>query len=177
MSQSATLYRLTKQNFHKIEKLEAKHVNPSEVADGNLTFQGSFMGLEFILSKGITKDYVELISEIFNPIHFIGPTDTNIFNLDSEEEFWDTESAAGYLTATKVKKLSALLNTIEESSISDNFDAAELNENQIYPGCWHDGEGTKFAFSRGQILLDFQSLRNFFRNAAESDNYLLSYVG
>ena len=178
MNQSATLYRITKENFQVIEKMEPRHIKPAELTDGNVTFSGSFMGLEFILTKGLDEDGRELIGEIFNPIHYIGPTDTNIFNLDSDEEqLWESENAAGYLSPIKVKKIHALLSNIQESQVAENFDADELNANQIYPSCWHNNEDADLAFNRRQILEDFVSLQNFFRSATESNYYVLSYLG
>jgi hypothetical protein len=179
MSQSATLYRITKENFHKIEKREARHVIPSEITEGDVTFQGTFMGLEAILSKCVKDFDRELIFEIFNPSQYIGPTDSNIFNLDSDEDeqFSEIESAVGYLPPSRVKKISSLLNNIEESLVSNNYNSEELNADGIYPGCWQDDDEAGNVFNKRQILEDFALLKGVFQAAFQQENYILSYVG
>lgn len=179
MSQSATLYRISTKQFRMIEKMEAKYIKPSEFADGYVSFQGSFMGLEFILSMGLDQQGRELIVEIFNPTHYIGPTDTNIFNLDSDEEeqFWEMENAVGYLKPNKVKTINEILNNIHEEEITNNYNAEELNANGIYPCSWHEDDSIGKAFNRRQVLDDFKHLSSFIQAATIEDNYVLSYVG
>ena len=179
MSQSATLYRITAERFRMIEKMEARHIKPSELAESYVTFMGSFMGLEATVSKALPDADRELIGEIFNPMHYIGPNDTNIFNLDSDEEeqFWEMESAAGYLAPNKVKKVAALLSNISESGVAENYNADELNADGIYPSCWHNDDASDKALNKRQILEDFRMLNDFFQTAAKEDNYVLSYVG
>ena len=178
MSQSATLYRITLEHFRMIEKMDAKYVKPSELTDAYVTFLGSFMGLEFLLSKGLDKDSQELIAEIFNPVHYIGPTDTNIFGMENdEEEFWEQADSAGYLSIKKVKRINALLSSINESKVAEHYNADELNENMIYPLCWHNDDAADKAFNKRQIMEDFHTLQKFFQASAENENYVLSYVG
>ena len=67
MSQSATLYSISAESFALIEKANGKKVQPAEYATRSVTFQGTFMGLEFILLKDQDKSSTSLIEEIFNP--------------------------------------------------------------------------------------------------------------
>lgn len=179
MSQSATLYRITTERFRMIEKMEPRQIKPAELADSYVTFMGSFMGLEATISKASPGADPELVGEIFNPIHYIGPTDSNIFSLDSDEEeqFWEMESAVGYLAPNKVKKVAALLRDISEDQVAENYNADELNADGIYPSCWHNEDGPDKPFNKRQIRGDFRLLSDFFQTAANDDNYVLSYVG
>ncbi|RYF80317.1 MAG: DUF1877 family protein, partial [Chitinophagaceae bacterium] len=56
------------------------------------------------------------------------------------------------------------------------YNAAELNEDQVYPGCWQADDAPEVAFNKRQIVEDFLRLQAFFREAAENENYVLSYV-
>ncbi|RYZ25256.1 MAG: DUF1877 family protein [Chitinophagaceae bacterium] len=177
MSQSATLYRITTEQFHLIERMETRHVKPTELTDAYVTFHGTFMGLEAVLSKGLDRDSQELLVEIFNPVHYIGPADSNVFPSEEEEEYWEQDESVGYLPVKKVKKVDAMLRSIDPDAVANNYNAAELNEDQVYPGSWENGNTTDVAFNTRRLLEDFRSLQNFFRDAAENENYVLSYVG
>jgi len=177
MSQSATLYRITTEQFYLIERMETRHVKPTELSDAYVTFQGSFMGLEAVLAKNLDRDSQELLVEIFNPVHYIGPADSNVFPSEEEEEYWEQDESVGYLPVKKVKKVAAVLRSINPDAVATNYNAAELNEDQVYPGCWQADDAPEATFNKRQIVEDFLRLQAFFREAAENENYVLSYVG
>lgn len=68
MSQSSTLYRISRDSFNQLINLDINEdPNIGAMAKDYSVFQGSFMGFEYILSKGRSSATVELVNEIFNP--------------------------------------------------------------------------------------------------------------
>lgn len=179
MSQSATLYSISAESFALIEKANGKKVQPAEYATRSVTFQGTFMGLEFILLKDQDKSSTSLIEEIFNPKKTLGQKDTTRLNFSrlSEDEVEDLYDFIYYLPADKVGKITAILNKITDQQVGDNYNAEELNANEIYPGCWQNDNSENQAFNKGNIKEDFRELKDFFNQAMWDKHYVLCYVG
>lgn len=179
MSQSATLYPISQESFAIIEKAKGKNVRPFDYTSEYETFQGTFMGLEFVLSKDRDKATISLIEEIFNPKKTVGQADTN--NLDfsklSQDELESLTDFISYLSPEKVEKINNILTKISEQEVADKYNSEELNTNEIYPWCWHDDESEDQAFNKKHLLQDFKLLKDFFNKAASNKNYILCFVG
>jgi len=79
MSQSATLYRITKEDFDKIVE-QQDNLDSVDTKAIYETFAGTHEGLKFVLSK-FGND--ELIEQIFYPKTFIG-NEVDYNNMDDE---------------------------------------------------------------------------------------------
>jgi hypothetical protein len=66
MSQSATLYRISNDTFRQLEASVDRPQFEISSAKNYTTFQGSFMGLEYILSKGQDIPTTKIINEILD---------------------------------------------------------------------------------------------------------------
>jgi len=71
MGQSATLYRVSDHRFRQIEKSDKEHQVDFH-SEPDAMFQGSFMGLEYILLKGQDASTTELISQTIHDLVAIG---------------------------------------------------------------------------------------------------------
>jgi hypothetical protein len=177
MSQSATLYRVSHDTFEQLEKsAHEKRFNISS-AKNYTTFQGSFMGLEFILSKGQDASATDLIKEIFNPKQSIGGQDFASLTPEEQFEYYENGMPISYLDTTIISKLSDLLDKISEQEIHLKYNANELNDNGIYPGIWHDDNSHDRAYNERQILEDYKELKNIIKQAAGENDYILVFVG
>jgi hypothetical protein len=87
MSQSATLYRISNDTFRQLETSAGRPQFEISSAKNYTTFQGSFMGLEYILSKGQDIPTTEIINEIFNPTQSLGRQDIERLSLEEQMEF------------------------------------------------------------------------------------------
>eukprot|EP01035_Chromulina_nebulosa_P059991 gene59991-82069_t len=71
MGQSASLYRIDKNDFAKI----VENHNDFElftITKGYEVFEKTFEGLQFVLSKIVDQANVELVQQIFYPKTFVG---------------------------------------------------------------------------------------------------------
>ncbi|MCU7548298.1 YfbM family protein [Chitinophagaceae bacterium LB-8] len=179
MSQSATLYRVTSDKFKEIEKVNGKKVNPEKLSEEYSTYAGSFMALEFILSKGKDENACKLVVEIFNPGNSLGAEGMSSVNFDNvdEQALWNMIDSVSYITPERVKEINELLNSENQAKVASNYNSKELNDNGIYPWCWHDDNGDNEVFNQRHLLEDFAELKVFFSRAAADNNYVLSYVG
>lgn len=179
MSQSATLYRITQDKFKEVEMANGKKINPMRLSEEHSTYQSSFMALEFILSKEKDESTAKLISEIFDPVGCIGCEDMRNVNFEniSEEQLWRMLDHVSFLLPEQVCQINNVLNTITDEQVDRSYNSQELNENGIYPSCWHDDNSENMGLNKRQVLEDFRELRTFFQRATESKNYILTYVG
>jgi hypothetical protein len=72
MSQSTTLYRVSQEYFKQLESSGLNRKFRIDSAKSFSIFQGSEMGIEFILMKANNEIEKELIKEIFNPQKELG---------------------------------------------------------------------------------------------------------
>lgn len=179
MSQSAVLYRISVASFKKLERSEQKCVfDIPSIAKSNTIFQGSFMALEFILSKGRhDTETIKLIREIFNPTKHI--CDKELSNLSPEEyfELFESGEFISYLDLLTVSKISSILESYSKQDLQLKYDAKELNENCIYPQIWHNDNSPGYVYNLRHILDDFNELKTIFKQAAMEHDYILVFVG
>jgi hypothetical protein len=179
MSQSATLFRITPEKFDLVKKTNGKKVDPGKLSEESSTYHGSFMALEFILLKGKDESTSRLIKEIFNPQNCIGCEDMSRVNLDTitEEELQHRIDSVLFITPENVKEINDILRSVTEYEIDRNYNWRELNQNDIYPWCWHDDNSADQAFNKRHILGDYKELKIFFQRAVNCNNYIMTYVG
>jgi Domain of unknown function (DUF1877) len=179
MGQSATLYRIAKSDFAKIIE------NPYDfglfkITKGYTIFEKTFDGLQFVLAKGLDEVNKALIEFIFYPKTFIGEEiDFSKINFEDLPADFDFERQPVYYNEpNKVSEIADLLNTISLEKFQQNFDHAELNKQDIYPGgIWNDRTEENAAFNVRDMSIEFQNLTSIFNTAKENSEYLLSYVG
>jgi hypothetical protein len=179
MGQSATLYRIAPKDFPAIE------ANPDgfdleSIIKELATFDKTFEGLRFILSKAQDDTTEDLAEQIFYPDTFAGE-ETDFENLDIDnipEDFSFESNAVYYNTPDKVAAISAFLDTISNEEFIELFDADELNENDIYPGgIWNTETNPDIVFNANDMVKEFQVLQDFYSKAASEGDYILSVVG
>lgn len=126
MSQSATFYSVTADNFKKIN---LPKINTVSLADCYATLQQIHEGVRYILFK-IKPLYAELIEEIFDPV------DNTRGQSGKPDEISGVKLYISYLTPAKVKEIDLLLSNISHYDISKNYSAKEFNAAEIYPEVW-----------------------------------------
>lgn len=178
MSQSTTLYRISKQKFNDLESSGGESFNAS-LAKNYITLEGSFMALEFILSKDQDDSVIEQVSELFNPSQSIGEQTIGIDDIDSFEEFdFDNLGASiPYLDAATIAGIHAFLNKVSNEELESLYDADELNSNGIYPEMWHNDNSPEQAFNFRHVSDDFTGLKEIIKKAAEEGDYIVIFEG
>ena len=116
MSQSTTLYRISKDKFNELELSGDNSFDPSW-AKNHITLQGSFMALEFILSKDQDDSTIEQLQELFSPTQSIGGQHIGIDDLESFEEFDFNEMPIPYLDAATIGSIHNTLDKISNTEI------------------------------------------------------------
>lgn len=118
MSQPAGLYSISKTTFKQLENAGNQRWFDIASAKNHATFQGTFMGLEFILSKGRDSSAVAQVEEIFNPKQSLGERESE--NLTHEEQFKYYENVAliRYLNMETITKLNEFLYNVSEADIA-----------------------------------------------------------
>lgn len=179
MGQSASLYRISKSDFPKIIE------NPNDFGLFKLTkgyeiFDQSFDGLQFVLEKGLDDKSRNLIKSIFNPSTFVGEQiDFSKIDFDNLPDDIDLEGQPVYYNdPNMVSEINQLLDSISIQKFQNNFDHAELNKNDVYPGkSWNEQTEDNIAFNVRHMTNEFQNLKALFKTAFQNGEYLLSYVG
>ncbi len=160
MSQTATLYRIGKNEFPGFVA-DPAYANLKAINKWNASFQQTHEGFRFILSKGRDAATVELVDQIFYPVERIGEDDAPIH----------------YSNPTTVAAIAALLATINADSITALYDANELNENGIYPEVWNTKPFEQHGFNPGLLIHELAMLKDIYAQAAAEGDYVLSFVG
>jgi hypothetical protein len=179
MGQSATLYRISKSDFSKVEN------NPDDfglfkINKSSETFEKTFEGLRFVLSKGQTQDSIELIKQTFYPKSTIGEQiDYSTLDFDNLPEGLDLlKEPVFFNDPTTIIAIASVLDKISIDDFKNNFNPDELNEQNIYPGgVWNRHTEPDFAFNERDMLEEFLRLKTFYHNARQDEDYVLSYVG
>jgi hypothetical protein len=175
MSQSATLYRVSKDTFKHLKESAGQQQFEISSAKDYALFQGSFMGLEYVLSKGQDDSTIELVNKIFTPNQSFGVEDFD--SLTSDEKFEFYENLVFYLDSDTISKLCIFLTSMTEIEVQAKFDADELNENGIYPNQWNNDDSLDVAFGKRQIIQDFKELKAVITKADQEQDYIFVYVG
>ena len=170
MSQSTTLYRISKDKFSELES--SGSFDPS-MAKNFVILEGSFMALEFILSKDQDDATADLIKELFNPDQSIGGQHFDLDALESFEEFDFSDTPISYLDKATIGNIHKVLESISTAEIESLYDAEELNSNGIYPEVWHDDNSPDQAFNLRQVSEDFVELKAMVKLAKEEGDYIV----
>jgi hypothetical protein len=184
VSQSAALYRISRETFLQLENSKERgELNIPALAKSYSTFEGSFMGLEFVLSKGQKKETADLIAEIFNPTKRMGMQETQAMDQLNEEdlltmfESYESGETIFYLDSNTVSQINTFLKTQSTAQVIARYDCEELNENGIYPEVWTAGNSRETAFNEFHIAEGLAELKNIFEAADLEQDSILVFVG
>ena len=177
MSQSATLYRVSQDIFKQLDKTDNKQRFDINSAKSYSVFQGSFMALEYILSKGQNSLTTELVTEIFNPKNSLGRQTFERLSLEEQFDFYESGLFIPYLDTSIIRGLNDFLVDIRTTDISSKYDSKELNDNGIYPQVWHDDNSPDKAYNHRHILEDFEELKTIIKQADAEQDYIFVFVG
>lgn len=180
MGQSAIIYRVSTDNFDLLKKSKnRKEYRLSELSKEYSNFQGSFMGIEFILAKNQDEETKQTLFEIFSPSNSLGIDDDEYESLDEYEryEFIESGNYIPFLDNQKVAQINDILQNVTEKDVVERYSSAELNSNGIYPSVWHDDNSENMAYNLREILEYINEIKKIFRLAVENEDYLLSIIG
>jgi hypothetical protein len=177
MGQIATLYRIAKVDFLRLVE------NPANLGLLNqkteyISFQKTFDGFCFLLSKGQNKAIAELVNQIFYPVTHVGK-EINFENFDIENipDDFDFESTAIYYNDPgNVTKIATFLDSITIENFKELFNVDELNEHGIYPTLWNTKTGEDEGFNISHMEEEFVEMKQFFLTAKEEGDYVLSFI-
>ena len=179
MSQTASLYRISEEIFNEIEESEDRsEFIYHKIAKSDAHFDGSFVALEFILSKGRNDYCASLAWKIFNPTCLLS---TNGFDDMSDEEkfeYVDTGNLVLYLDLVTISSIHKFIGSISESEIDSKYNSEELKIFKIYPqNAWHDDNSLNRIFNKRQVVEDFIALKKIFEEAFIERDYILVFIG
>ena len=140
MSQSASIYRISKGYFQQLSEPDNKQHFDRDMAKDCSLFQGSFMALEFILSKAQDPAITKLASEIFNPSTSIANREMDELSSETQFESNQRGESIQFLDPDRISAIAAHLEKYSERDIRRLYDANELNREGIYPWCWQPGD-------------------------------------
>lgn len=183
MGQCATIYRIDKNEIPKFSN-SLEDLNILELAKSYEIFSKSFDGLIFVLSKNLDQANKELIEQIFYPKKYFGDlpdySKIDFENLSDNlpEELLREPNIILYNAPAVVSEIYELLDGISIENFIANFDHNELNRHDIYPsGIWNNKTEENTAFNIQHMAIEFEKLKSFYKQASESYDYVLSYVG
>lgn len=159
MSQSAILYRISVDKFLQLANSGNNHQFHISSSKDPATFQGSFMGLEFVLFKGIDESTTEQIREVFNTGLSIGAKDFNRLTAKGQLACNENGGSIAYLDIISISKLKGFLDKVLEANIELKYDPIELNENGIYQKVRHNYNSPDQAYNLQHILDDLKGLK------------------
>ncbi|WP_153795848.1 DUF1877 family protein [Foetidibacter luteolus] len=177
MSQSATLYRVSQDTFKQLNTSGSRQRFDITSAKSYTVFHGTFMGLEYILSKGQTNSTTELVSQIFNPKQSIGEQELEALTPEEQLEFYENGSFIPYLDTLTIANLNDFFKDISLEDIRSNYDATELNGNHIYPYAWHNDNSFDLVYNERHILEDFRELATIIKQAEIEKDFIIVFVG
>jgi Domain of unknown function (DUF1877) len=177
MSQSANLYRISQEYFNKLESSGLTRKFEINSSKNYSIFEGSFMALEYILSKGRNETESELIKEIFNPQNVIGSEEFKNLAPEEQFKFYENGSIIPYLDTESIAKIDKILGMVSEVEVQKLYNSQELNENGIYPQNWHNDNAENLAYNEKHIIEDLMSLKYIFNEAQNENDYILVFVG
>jgi Domain of unknown function (DUF1877) len=177
MSKSATLYRVSKDTFEQLKSSDNSRKFDSSSTKSFATFQGSFVGLEYILTKGQDQLTTELLSEIFNPKEALGRQKFESLTPEEQFEFYESGSFIPYLDTTEISEINDLLDGVKGADIHAKYDAKEFNSNGIYPSVWHNDNSPDQAINKRHLLEDLTKLKTIIMQADQDKDFILVFVG
>jgi len=177
MSQSATLYSISSATFQRLFGAPGIEEFESSQARSICTFQGTFMGLEFVLAKDQDEEDAQLAREIFNPVEMIGQERFDDASLYEEFDLPGEATAIPYLDPSTIEGINSFLQRASASDVENAYDADEMNDNGIYPGIWSDDDDDEEMQGKSSLVEDFAKLKSFMNQAFRDKDYVLVFVG
>jgi hypothetical protein len=176
MSQNASLFSVEKANFKELQENPGTK-DPGQLCNEHVTFHQTHEGLQYVLSKGLTEEMLDLVAELFYPIRSYGNTvELETIDTISIDDDIYTGEPIFFHAPGKVVQLNTLLQAIDEESFRANFDADELNSEDVYPGTWNSEVTGRSAFNEIHLLEDFEKLKLFFAKASAEGCYVLVFL-
>jgi hypothetical protein len=80
---------------------------------------------------------------------------------------------ARYLNAAEVRAVSAALSKVTHDTLRYHYDAADMNEAEVYPGHRRDGSNSDCL---DWLLQAFDEVRHFYQGAADRRNAAIKYI-
>ena len=177
MGQSAYIYRVSKENFELLRKSTRRQdLRLSELAIEHWEFQGSFMGIEFILAKNQSEENKRILYDIFYPSNALGSEELENMEDDEKYSFYESGNYIPYLDSLRIEEINKIIQNVTAEDLTKMYSSKELNDNGIYPDCWHDDNSENQVFNLRQIIEDITEIKKIFKAATENQNYLLSFV-
>jgi hypothetical protein len=177
MSQSATYYRISKAGFDELADQSRQIPFDIQKAKGNITLQGTFIALVYLLAKGQGKQIGAIMKEISNPSNTLGEIDFSDLSFEETAAYLQNNQLVPFIDPERLKKLNDHLNKYDENGLRRLYNPDELNEAGIYPDCWHNDDSEGLAFNFNHIVGDFKSLKELFRLANEHQDKILVFIG
>lgn len=177
MSQSATLYRVSKDTFIQLNKPDNKLSFDINSAKSYSVFLGSFMGLNYILSKGQNDATIEIVNQIFYPKQSIGEQGFEGLTPEEQFEYYESGLYISYLDPSIISKILHFISNFSQTDLHSKYDAKELNDNGIYPEIWHNDNSHDQAFNERHILEDLDQLKIIIQQANIDGDYIFVFVG
>ena len=181
MNQSISFYSIAAFDFDKIRQSENKELDIAPFVKSYCTLDESYMGLEFTLINNLQEEDVFLIEEIFNPASSFGGSDFSDIDIDTiDPQVLETmvmnDASVYYLSPETIGEISGLLSRINEETIVANYDAAALNENDIFPVKWHNDNRPDLQYNAAHLQKTFDELKSFFTSASLEKYFILTYI-
>ena len=175
MSQISTIYRISETEFENLKDSQNRDkVNLEKISKESYDFNGSFLGLEYILTK-ISNN--EVILEIFNSTNSLGQEEYENLDFEEQFEYYESGKLIPYLNPDIIGKLNKIFDQISEEELSKNYNAEELNANDIYPSVWNNDNSENKVYNLRQLVEDFKYLKKIIKNSYTENDYLLNLIG
>jgi len=178
MSQSATLYRVSAATFHQLKSTENRDTfDIAAISKSYSIFSGSFMGIEFVLTKEQDETTTTILSEIFNPQQVLSSPDFDQRTPEEQFDYYENGNFIPYINDQKILIISEILNGISEETIRKRYDGAELNAHRIYPEVWHNDNSPDLVYNAHDLVERLHELKIIFQQAAKDKDYILVFIG
>jgi hypothetical protein len=174
MSQSTTIYSVSKELFSELKNSgNRREINVHNRTKDFYTFQNSFMGIEFLLTKDKSELHKKILNQIFNPKDYLGDFDFENPDFDEMMDFMESGNYFPYLSIEKVTEIAKIISEITESEIKNKYNATELNDNDIYPNEWTNENIEGESHNLNHLIEDFLELKKIIIQASKEEKYLL----
>lgn len=159
-----------------VQKLREEPLDFSyKMSESVQEFNKNFDGLIFVLKKVTDQDQHNLLEEIFYPQESLTNLAEIEFSPNDMENFESWEDPIFWINSQKVIEINELLEKVSKRDLLGNYDAEELNQNQIYPSIWHYDERVNKCFNKRDIEKGFENLCKIFGNSVKNNNSILVF--
>jgi hypothetical protein len=178
MCQSTTIYSISKKLFDELKnsKNRKEFIIHNRVKD-YYTFQNSFIGIEFVLTKDKSEPTKNILKQIFNPTEYLGDFDFENPDIEEMIDFMESGNYFPFLSNKRVTEINEIISEINELELQDKYNATELNENGIYPNEWTNENIEGESNNLNHLIKDFSELKKIITQASIEENYLLICSG